>query len=342
MRDFGNTRHHIPPSAAGVIARLAYARARREGVDADTLLRKAGLSHEQVDNPDARLQVKNQVKFLDLVAAAVNDDLLGFHLSLDFDLRAAGLLYYVVASSDTLEEALRRGARCSSIVNESISIKVHKRSRIHFVFEHVGVARRSDQHQIEFWVAALIRACRQITNRHVTADCITFAHRRRATPELRMFFGSKIKFGANMDEVKFSRSIRNIAVVFSDPYLNKLLVEYCEEALAGRRVRSSFGTGVESTIALLLPHGEARMNDVARKLGVSPKTLARRLASEGLTFGGLLREVRIHLANRHLADKELSISKIAWLLGYQHVSAFTSAFKRWTGRGPRIARREAR
>lgn len=149
MRKSENTRHHIPPSAAGAIARLAYARAQREGVDTDTLLHKAGLSREQVDNRDARLQVKNQIKFLDLVAAAVNDDLLGFHLSLDFDLRAAGLLYYVVASSDTLEEALRRGARCSSIVNESIRIKVRARRRINFVFEHVGIVRRSDQHQIE-------------------------------------------------------------------------------------------------------------------------------------------------------------------------------------------------
>jgi hypothetical protein len=168
VRDSGNTRHHIPPGAVGSIARLAYARALREGVDADALLRKAGLSREQVDNPDARLQVKNQIKFLDLVAVAVDDNLLGFRLSLNFDLRAVGLLY--LASSDTLEEALRRGARCSSIVNESISLKVREGRRIGFVFEHVGVVRRSDRHQIEFWVAALIRACRQITNRQVTAD----------------------------------------------------------------------------------------------------------------------------------------------------------------------------
>jgi hypothetical protein len=113
--------HNIATSAAGNIARLAYALALRKGVDVDRLLRKAGLSRAEMDNYRARVQVKDQIKFLNLVAETIDDDLLGFHLSLHFDLRKVGLLYYVFASSETLDDALRKGARCSSIVNESIS-----------------------------------------------------------------------------------------------------------------------------------------------------------------------------------------------------------------------------
>ena len=99
---------------------------------------------------------------------------------------------------------------------------------------------------------------------------------------------------------------------------------------------------VENVIALHLPHGKARVGEIARKLGVSQRTLARRLSSEGLTFAGVLQRLKSELAKRHLADETLSISEIAWLLGYQDVSAFTHAFKRWTGRAPTAIRQASR
>jgi AraC-like DNA-binding protein len=342
MRLF-DKRSIIQPSAAGNIARAAFALAKQSGTDADRLLKKAGLSQTQIDNPNMRVPAKGQIAFLNLVAEALGDDLLGFHLSLHFDLRMVGLLYYVFASSGTLGDALRNGARCSSLVNEGIRFEIHERKRlIGFVFRCVGVARRSDRHQVEFWVSAIIRACRAITRRHVRPESITFAHRRKSTPELNKFFGSKITFGADADKLTFSLTAMNLAVVSADAYLNDLLARYCEQALAAQERRSFFGTGVENTVAVLLPHGKARMSEVARKLGHSSRTLARRLAAEGLTFAGILREVRIGLANHHLRDKDLTISQIAWLLGYRDVSAFTNAYKRWTGHAPRTSRRRAR
>jgi AraC-like DNA-binding protein len=333
----------IQTSAVGSITRLAYAFARQKGVDADKLLRRAGLSRAQIDNPKARVQAGAQIKFLNLVAVATHDDLLGFHLSLHFDLRMVGLLYYVFASSETLDDALRNGARCSSTVNESIKLGIHEGSRrIGFIFEPVGIARHSDRHQIEFWVAAVVRACRLITKRQVTPESITFAHVRKPTPELNKFFGCQIVFGADVDELTFSPAIRSIAVVSADTYLNDLLVHYCEQALAGQRSRGLFGASVENSLVLLLPHGKAHMSEVARRLGLTPKTMSRRLAAEGLTFSGLLRNLRIGLAKRHLADRTLSISQIAWLLGYRGVSAFTNAYRHWTGYAPRTSRRRAR
>jgi AraC-like DNA-binding protein len=332
----------IQTTAVGNIARLAYALARQKGIDADKLLVKSGLSPAQMENPKARVRVEGQIKLLNLVAEATGDDLLGFHLSLHFDLRMVGLLYYVFASSETLDDALRKGARCSSMVNESIRLKVHEgRRRIRLIFEPVGIARHSDRHQIEFWVAAVIRACRLITKRHLTAESISFAHRRKPTAELNGFFGSKITFGVDVDEVTFAPAIRSIAVVSADTYLNELLVHYCEEALAAQRSHGLFGASVENTLSMLLPHGNARMSEVARRLGLTQRTLARRLSSEGLTFAGILRRLRIALADRHLADHELSISQISWLLGYNDVSAFTNAYKRWTGHAPRISRQRA-
>src|SRR5262249_16674104 len=130
-------------------------------------------------------------------------------------------------------------------------------------------------------------------------------------------------------------------IASADPFLHKLLVKYCEEALERRKSRSgSFATSVENTVAVLLPHGQAQMSEVARRLGVSQRTLARRLASEGLTFDRVLRTLRSDLAKRHLEDRDLSISKVAWLLGYHDASAFSHAHKRWTGMTPRAIRQQ--
>jgi AraC-like DNA-binding protein len=248
-------------------------------------------------------------------------------------------VHYVLASSDTLNEAIRRAARYSSIVNEGIRLTRREGKGIGLAFEYVGISRHLDRHQIEFWMAGLMRMCRQLTNR-LTADSVTFVHRRSATSEVRSFYGCELKFGADADETTFPLSARNIPVVSADPYLNKVLVKYCEEALAHRKTnRSSFGTNVENAVAVLLPHGKAQVSEVARKLAMSQRTLARRLASEGLTFTGVLDALRSDLAKRHLADHDLSISKIAWLLGYSDVSAFTNAYKRRTGNTPRETRR---
>ena len=332
------------PSAMGIVTRLACGRARQEGVEVELLLRKAGLTHQQIDDPSARLAVKSQIRFLELAATTLKDECLGFHLAQKFDLRMGGLFYYVLASSDTLDEALQRGVRYSAIVNEGITLRLREGKGIRINFEYAGVARHSDRHQIEFSMVTLVRICRQLTNRHVRPSRVSFTHRRKDdSSELRTFFGSDVTFGAAVDEVAFPTSIKQMAVVDADPYLNDLLIKYCEQALTARPTKQGmFGMNVENVIALQLPHGKARAGEIARKLGVSQRTLARRLSSEGLTFAGVLQRLKSDLAKRHLADETLSISEIAWLLGYQDVSAFTHAFKRWTGRAPTTIRQASR
>jgi AraC-like DNA-binding protein len=76
------------------------------------------------------------------------------------------------------------------------------------------------------------------------------------------------------------------------------------------------------------------VDDVARSLGMSKRTLARKLSDEGLNFTEVLQQLRRDLAVRYLDDSRLHISKIAWLLGFNDLSAFTHAFKRWTGKTP--------
>jgi AraC-like DNA-binding protein len=328
------------PTASGGITRLAYAHAQAAGIEVESLLDQAGLAVQHVRDRTARIGVHRQIRFLNLVASAVGDEFLGFHLAQLPDLRELGLLYYVPASSTLLGEALQRVARYSSITNESLSLQYVEGKAIRVTFDYLSISRHWDRHQIEFCMTILIRLCRQLSGRQLMPSRVRLTHPRGSNPsEFRAFFCADTSFGAGADEVGFDRAIKNLPVVSADPYLNELLVANCEEAIARRPDHHGpLRSLVENAVVPLLPHGKPMVSDIAQRLGLSQRTFARRLESEGLSFSDILEGLRGDLARQYLADSGLSISQIAWLLGYQEPSAFTHAFKRWTGRTPRLMR----
>jgi AraC-like DNA-binding protein len=328
------------PTATGGIARAAYVRAIEAGLHVAPLLKKCDLTVQQVKNSDLRMAVETQIRFLTLVADALRDNFLGVRLAQSLDLRELGLLYYVLASSETLGDALRRVARYSTIHNEGAKIICSEDKNIRLTFQYVGVARMTDRHQIEFFVTILVRVCRQLTGRQLSPSSVKFVHRRAELPaKLKPLFGAEVEFGRGVDEVSYPQLAKTMRIVNADPFLNALLVKYFDEALSERRFRSStWRLRVENAIAPLLPHGEVGMAEVARKLGIRKRTLARRLASEGQTFLKVLDSLRSDLSKRYLREPGLPISEVAWLVGYREASAFNHAFKRWTGSTPKQVR----
>jgi len=331
------------PTASGGIARAAHARALSAGLDVNPLLRHAGLTRAQISKADVRFPVRCQVKFLNEVAARLDDEYLGLHLAQSIDLRELGLVYYVLASSEDLQTALTRLARYSGIHNEGVHIAFSRRKGVAISFEYVGVARMSDRHQIEFFVAILLRLCRQLTGRHLRPVAVRLMHRRaNLTKELATFFGCAVAFGAPADQVVFPLDVKSAPLTQADPYLNELLLGYCEETLAKRHTGAGdWRCKVENVVAPLLPHGEATLDKVAQRMGLSHRTLARRLAREGVCFLDVLQDLRLRLAQQYFGEADISITQVAWLLGYRGPSAFTHAFKRWTGRSPRQMRSRA-
>jgi hypothetical protein len=94
------------------------ARAQDAGIDLPPLLQGAGLTVRDIEDESIRLSVAAQIDCLNMLAEALNDRLLGFHVAQDMDLRRTGFLYYVAASSDILANALQGIARCSTMFNE--------------------------------------------------------------------------------------------------------------------------------------------------------------------------------------------------------------------------------
>jgi len=215
-------------------------------------------------------------------------------------------------------------------------VRYREGNRLIISLSYSGVPRHSDRHQIEFCMFAVLRVCRLLTGQNLVPQHFSIAHHRsEVASEMTRFVGTKVEFGADTDEFALNANARELPLIHADAYLNNLLLKNCEAALADRRGEmSQLRTRVENAISSFLPHGRVLVEDVARNLGMSKRTLARKLEDDGLNFSEILQQLRRDLAVRYLGDRKLHVSKIAWLLGFNEVSAFTHTFKRWTGKTP--------
>ncbi len=279
------------------------------------------------------------IDFLERASRAVEDDWLGVTLAADFDLREIGMLYYVAASSRRFGDALKRLERYVSIADEALVVRKVQGSGCRIGLSYVGVPRHSDRHLMECFAVLLLRLCRQLVGKKIMPLAASFVHHRSDGRNMQRILGCDVSFDAYEDSISFDAEVTDLPLVGYDPYLNDLMVKDCEDAIAVRASNvSPFRTVVENTIMPLLPHGEARAGTVARRLGLSERTFARRLADEGLSFGEVLDQLRRDLAVRYLTE-DLQASQIAWRLGFQQPSAFSHACRRWTGMSPLEFRR---
>ena len=126
-----------------------------------------------------------------------------------------------------------------------------------------------------------------------------------------------------------------IPIATADHRLLKILRAHCETILKERGTREvGLLQKVERRIMDLLPKGAAKAKVVATELGMSERTLTRQLAAAGTSFNEMLDRLRHQLALKYVTASELNLSEVAFLLGYANQPAFSSAFRRWSGKSP--------
>jgi AraC-like DNA-binding protein len=235
-----------------------------------------------------------------------------------------------------LADAIRNAERYSKIVNEGVRVRFSLERTATITLDYVNVDRHSDRHQMEFWLVALMRICRHVTETRLAPSRLKVRHSGFGREEMKSFFGRDVDYEADADTIAFPAPMASLPIVGRDPYLNDLLRKYADEALSNQLSRrANLGAQVEKIAAQLLPHGKADVSEISRQLGMSPRSLSRKLQDEGVTCAEILEELKVVLAKRYLSESELPVSEIAWLLGYSEISSLTHAFKRWTGMTPR-------
>ena len=328
------------PTSIGLAVHLAVAQLERRGIDPAPLLAQSGLSQAAVAS-HKRIKVRAAIDFLERVSRALKDDWIGLTLAADFDLRRNGhaLLRGCVHRSDSAN-ALKRLDRYERVANEALDLRIVKGTGGRVAnFPMRGVPRHMDRHLMEAIAVAILRLCRQLVGRKIVPVAASFVHHRADGRKIQQVLGCDVSFGAPVDELDFDADVMDLPLVGYDPYLNDLMVRSCEETIAVRSSNSSpFRTEVENIIVPLLPHSEAQARKVAQRMNLSERTLARRLAAEGLSFSEILDQMRRELAIRYL-EQNLRASDITWRLGFQQPSAFSHACRRWTGKSPSEFRR---
>jgi AraC-like DNA-binding protein len=340
----------ILPTAMGFAAKEAIAVLRNHHIATAPLLRRAGLSDQDLalaendGNPTThRISAVAQVKFLDYAAEAMNDSAFGLHLIEHADPRDAGAYFYVASAAKDIDEALALYARYFRIVNEGVRLKLtRKPSGVTLKVEFVGLPRYLARQTAEFGMAALLKGLRIIAGRNIHPTDVSFAHPRSSGGrEFERFYGCPVEFGASSDLFEFSNDVLAIPVPTADPKLVKALEPFCEMAAKERNTAAgTLRAAVENEIKKLLSHGKAKKETVAKAVALSTRTLSRRLADEGATYEEVVDQLRRSLALQYIKEPGMSVSQIAWLLGYEGSTSFNHAFRRWTGQSPSAIRNQ--
>jgi AraC-like DNA-binding protein len=185
------------------------------------------------------------------------------------------------------------------------------------------------------FLALVVRYMREVTGRDVVPLAVAFAHARPAdTKELDAFFQAPLAFGQGENRVELPTALLDMPIVSRDSMLFSVLDGQAEKLEASRPAKRDLLTDVRAAIRSALDDGQPELATVAKTLGTSARTLQRRLGEERTTFQAVVDGVREELARSLIANEKLSLGDVAYLLGFSEISAFTRAFKRWTGTTP--------
>ncbi len=151
---------------------------------------------------------------------------------------------------------------------------------------------------------------------------------------LRATFGEKLSFNQPVSCLYFARESLDYPLTRLSGDLNASFSRPVEQLFSESGAKDTFLYDLRQTLIRLLPQGEIHIDRVAEELNLSRRTLQRRLSERDTQFLQVLQQVRTDRAQRYLADKRLSVTEIAFLLGYSDQGSFSAAFKSWCGASP--------
>jgi AraC-like DNA-binding protein len=315
---------------------LAVERLKEERVPIDPILKKASLTRRRVSDPDAQIPFHKHAALLTLAAEDTGDDCFGLHLSTSIAPQQAGVLGYVLLNSATLGDALVNLVRYYRVLTEGpeFDFMVGKNEAM-FVDRIIDPMVVDERQAVEFRLGVIYRFCQLITGRDLQLSRVEFQHAKpKEARTVRQVFGAPVRYERDRNAMVLEGKLLNCPIQTADNKLVKILKRHCRLILGTRPKTGDFVFEVQQLITTLLPSGQPKIDAIAQELGMSSRTLTRRLSEEGLTYKGLLEEVRRKLALQYLKDRRISLKQVAYLLGYSEVSAFYHAFRRWTGSSP--------
>jgi AraC-like DNA-binding protein len=272
------------------------------------------------------------------VSEHVDDPGVGVRLGATIRTRDLGLVGYAMYYSDTLLHALVRLARYIRIVNEAIQIKLEPDGDNLRVVLEAHPALDAIRHPVDCRLTTVLAYARELTGVDLVPVAVRFPYRRIETLGAhKRFFRAPLEFGCSRSELVFRQRDVDRPVQAADETLTGYLDGLAHDVLEGL-AEGSFVDKVRRVVWSELSGGQPTLQRVATQIGVSVRTLQRRLGEQGTSFATVLERLRRDLAIHLLSDRSLAVYEVAFLLGYSEPSTFSRAFRRWHEISPQAYR----
>jgi len=327
-------------TASAAVLRPVVNFAHSTGVDVVPVLRAVGLTLAGLDNYDVRIPEASRFRVWTELAARSGDPLFGLHLASEYmatssSIGAFDVLDYSLYFSSTLGDALARFTRFSRVLSDAWALK----GTIDAKLARFRRIERTPAPEADAFFGFFAVRARLLTGTDVTPREVSFAH---STPDDKApyaaLFRCPVRFGAPASEIVFDAKDLALPVSTANAGVEAILERYMTEMLERLPRNESFVERVRTVVARKLCEGPPTLAKTARELHSSPRTVQRRLGAYGTRYTDVVDFVRRELGLRLVAEGRLSITEIAFLLGFDEVSGFRSVYKRWTGTAPSRAR----
>ncbi len=327
----------LQPTVSARLAHLVLALARAHGADADALAKDVGFDPAQPLTADSRIPLELEERMWAEAARRTGDPLFGLHGGMRYQPGAFDVFDYVCRAASNLRGAIERVVRYNRLLHDVAEFSLEENGDKAIVRHRfrAGIPGPTP-HAADFTAASSVAAVRLWTGMAIRARRVALPH---AAPddrtEYETFFGTKrLDFDAPNIEIELDRPHLDLPLAASDPGLCSVLERHADLLLAALPELGGFDTRFRELLAAELRGGTPTADAIAAKLHMSTRTLHRRLADSGTSFGDELEALRKGLAMRYLEDLRVSIGEVAFLLGYSEPRAFHRAFKAWTGQTP--------
>lgn len=306
-----------------------------EGFDRVAVLDRVGIPKSAREDPRARLP---QRKFEALWRAAIEvtgDRALALRVSTRVKPSTLGIIGYLASASESRRNAFELVQGLTPLLWENFACDLASDDEVAFMRFSAGKGVRTSRFTTEYSVGLAIAMSRSLGAARSDPLEARFSY---SAPdyaeEYERILRLPVRFDAEEDGVLFPISLIDSSNPSADAALRQLLQQYAADQLAMIPSNHRFSERVRASIRSLLSLGELSAEVVAAQLSMSDRTLRRRLRDEATSYQEILDDVRAELAHRYLRDDKQGIDEVAHQLGFSDASAFTKAFRRWTGRTP--------
>jgi len=307
-------------------------------VDAKAIFEKVNIDISPENISTDRVQMEKMSYLWEVAVQATNDNEFGLIAASLFQptyLKGIGLAWMVSAN---LEEGLRRFVKNSQLVNTSMQIDlIEKGDELLIQYQSPNMpATKVKVHPcaIQLGVGFFLKMFRLAAVKNIPATAVYFTFPiNEAQQKYEDYFQCPVYGESSHNGIAFSKTVLNEMLPTHDPELvgfNEMAVD--KYLLKMNTAETS--KKVSKIITEMLPTGCPSEEMIADKLFMSKRTMQRKLSKEQQSFSTLLNEVRFALAKEYLTTKAISITEIAYQLGYSSPSTFARAFKKHEARSP--------